>query len=349
VTDFSLSNSAVVGNIASEGGGGITIVIGSGPVTLNGVTINGNTAGTFGGGIFNGGAPLTLTNTTLSGNSAGVSGGGIASAAGSTTLTNVTLSDNSANTSGGGIFNQGGAVQLKSTIVANSPSGGNCAGPITSLGHNLDSGTTCGFNQPGDRNNANPLLGPLQDNGGLTQTHALLPGSPAIDAGDNTGCPSTDQRGVARPGGSACDIGAVEARLPFDLTVFLNQPVVRQGDNLTVGVGAINYGGARKIDAFLAALFPDGVTLAFVINLSPPAFAVTRQDADPRTFVPLFPSIVVPGGFVFRENVLTVSVPGEIPGGTIFCIAVTLPNAFADGLFPPERLLDLACRGFDLL
>ena len=81
---------------------------------------------------------------------------------------------------------------------------------MTSQGHNLDSDNTCNLSSVGDLPNTDPLLGPLQDNGGPTETHALLPESPAIDAGDNAACPSTDQRGIIRPQGSACDIGAFE-------------------------------------------------------------------------------------------------------------------------------------------
>jgi hypothetical protein len=146
----------------------------------------------------------------VSGNSAGF-GGGILNF-GSVTLTNATVTDNSANFNGSGIFNglnPRGTVTLKNTIVANSFI--NCSGPITSAGHNLDSGNTCGLTGPGDLTNINPLLGPLQDNGGVTFTHALLPGSPAIGTG-SPDCPppATDQRGVTRPQGATCDIGAYE-------------------------------------------------------------------------------------------------------------------------------------------
>jgi hypothetical protein len=108
---------------------------------------------------------------------------------------------------------------LQNSIVANN-SGKDCGGTITSLGYNLSSDGSCKFNGPGDMNNTNPLVGPLKNNGGPTQTQALLPGSPAIDAGNPSGCTDgqghllkTDQRSKPRPdkedtGG--CDIGAFE-------------------------------------------------------------------------------------------------------------------------------------------
>jgi len=115
---------------------------------------------------------------------------------------------------------------LRNTIVANSIAGGDCSGDgaITSEGYNLDSDGTCGFTGEGDLSNTDPLLGPLQDNGGPTLTHALLAGSPAIDGGNPAGCTdplgnplTTDQRGELRPadgdcdGIPICDTGAYEA------------------------------------------------------------------------------------------------------------------------------------------
>ncbi len=119
-----------------------------------------------------------------------------------------------------------GTPMLRNTIVANSTAGRDCSGPspVISEGYNLDSDGTCGFAGEGDLPNTDPLLGPLQDNGGPTLTHALLAGSPAIDAGNPAGCTdpwgnslTTDQRGEVRPadgdcdGVPICDIGAYEA------------------------------------------------------------------------------------------------------------------------------------------
>src|SRR5262249_31184738 len=105
-----------------------------------------------------------------------------------------------------------GGGTLKNTIVANNFPGGNCAVVGVSAGHNLSSDGSCGFTAPGDLNNTDPMLGPLTNNGGPTETHALLAGSPAIDAGSGD-CPpaGADQRGIVRAQGAACDIGAYEA------------------------------------------------------------------------------------------------------------------------------------------
>jgi len=141
-------------------------------------------------------------------------------------LSNVTFSGNSAD-QGGGMYNDVDAnPTLRNTIVANSIAGGDCSGEdtIISAGYNLDSDGTCGFTGEGDLSNTDPLLGPLQDNGGPTLTHALLAGSPAIDGGNPAGCTdplgnplTTDQRGELRPadgdcdGIPICDTGAYEA------------------------------------------------------------------------------------------------------------------------------------------
>lgn len=215
-----LTDSAVRGNRANRDGGGIDNY---GVAALTNSAVHGNTAGRDGGGSDNYGE-LALTNSTISSNAATDNGGGIFNRE-AATLLNTTISHNGA-LNGGGIFNAGATLTLKNTLVANSPTGGDCGGPssITSDGHNLSSDDTCHFKGVGDLNRIDPALGPLQRNGGPTVTHALLPGSVAIDAGDNQSCPLTDQRAMPRPvDGNAdglliCDIGAYElqfhARLP---------------------------------------------------------------------------------------------------------------------------------------
>jgi len=114
-------------------------------------------------------------------------------------------------TTGGAIWSIAAAPTLKNTIIAYN-SGGNCSGAMASSGHNLEDANTCSLTAAGDLVNTDPILGPLADNGGPTWTHALLDGSPAINAGSGD-CPppAADQRGVARPQGAACDIGVFEA------------------------------------------------------------------------------------------------------------------------------------------
>jgi predicted outer membrane repeat protein len=201
-----VSNSTFSGNSAGEGGG----ISNHNWATVSSSTFSGNSASEKGGGIHNHGT-LTVSNSTFSGNSASSYGGGIDNFLIRTvTVSNSTFSGNTA-TQGGGIRNFGGTVTIKNTMVANSPAGGNCYGdPITDGGGNLSyPDTTC----PGIH--SDPLLGPLQNNGGPTETMALGPGSAALDAANDAICAATpvnnlDQRGVARPQGPHCDIGAVE-------------------------------------------------------------------------------------------------------------------------------------------
>jgi hypothetical protein len=210
-----LANAVVSGNTAATHAG-IDNQSGANLVLLNSAVI-GNVSQQNGGGIGNLGS-LTLLNSTVSGNSARGLGGGIRNEA-ALNLSNATIASNSGG-SGGGIFGgTGGTVALKNTIVANNTAaiGANCQvlGPLNSGGHNLESAATCALTKTGDLRNRNPLLGALQDNGGRTPTQALLPGSPAIDAGDSVGCPATDQRGILRPQHGQCDIGAFEAESAF--------------------------------------------------------------------------------------------------------------------------------------
>jgi len=229
-------NCTISGNSAGDNGGGIYNYGGSYTATLKVInsTISGNSAHFYGGGIFNisaygGSAPADVLNSTFSGNSAGRFGGGIynnGAVDGSSPLQILysTFSDNSAfQGPSGGIANFSATVQLGSTIL-NASSVSNSSGTITSLGYNLSSDNGAGFlTATGDQINTNPLLGPLQDNGGVTFTHALLTGSPAIDAGNPNFDPNAfnppmlyDQRGPSynRVAHGRIDIGAFEIVIP---------------------------------------------------------------------------------------------------------------------------------------
>ncbi|MBT3322839.1 MAG: hypothetical protein HN392_11205 [Anaerolineae bacterium] len=197
----------------SSAGGGMYGYAGGTTTELRNTTFSGNSAA-YGGGMFNYRSNPSLTNVTFSDNSATSSGGGLYNEGSTPTLTNVTFTDNSATTSGGGIYNRIDAPTLKNVIIANS-TGGDCIGSLdSSSANNLieDTGANaCGLTNGANGNiiGTDPDLGPLQNNGGFTQTHALLTSSDAIDKGAN--CPADDQRGVVRPQRAACDIGAYEA------------------------------------------------------------------------------------------------------------------------------------------
>ena len=206
-------NAATVEGALSSDGGGIGIgFLGCPAVTILRSTISGNSATQDGGGIFAG--SLAVTNSTISGNSAARFGGGI-SASGTTTIVNSTIANNTGAT-GGGVRNGGFSVTARNTIFAKNTAtttDPDFSGALTPQGFNLignNTGTTITPAQFTDQigtaaSPIDPLLGPLQDNGGPTPTLALLAGSKAIDKGGSatdpiTGNPIiTDQRGFTGP------------------------------------------------------------------------------------------------------------------------------------------------------
>jgi PKD repeat protein len=223
---------------SGNGGGAIANVVGN--VTMSDSIFQGNSSYLIGGAIYNGKqydgrgnkrllrqpcelfrrwdfnvlGTLNITNSTFFNNTSTNGAGGVTNQGGTLTMTNSTLSGNSS-----GLYATKNTFQtvalgtniLKNTIIANSTNGADCTSldgaPISADGFNLDSDGSCdGATTSGFIN-----LGPLQDNGGPTQTMALLSGSVAIDGGDDAACASTDQRGIARPQGNHCDVGAFEA------------------------------------------------------------------------------------------------------------------------------------------
>jgi len=252
------------GRTAGKGG---ALNFAYGHLTLNHVAIQDSYAQSFGGGFYKGSGTLNVNYSTISGNSAGNSGGGFSANYPTTSLINTTISGNTANGSGGGFYARTTINVFNSTIsgnTANSIGGGawiskqngyftnsiiannlapsmseiactaqsNGASSVTANDSLIEGSYACtgGGTFTGSNNilGQDPKLGPLTNNGGPTQTLALLPGSPAIDSGNNGTCETTDQRGQSRPydgdknGSAICDMGAFEVNF-IDLdTIFAN-------------------------------------------------------------------------------------------------------------------------------
>lgn len=221
---LTIINSTIRNNVASSRGGGIR---NTGGATLNLVssTVYGNGSSGFtdlGGGIDNDGGTSVITNSTISANTARDEGGGIRNAGGSVSVVYSTVTGNDAS-SGDGIWTENGATTtIEASIVVGGTSIGQDiqsaggADPYVSAGYNIlgtVSPAVTAFNQPGDLVNQVPNLGPLVDNGGPTVTHALLPGSPALDhiTAATANQPAVDQTGETRPQGSGHDAGSLEA------------------------------------------------------------------------------------------------------------------------------------------
>jgi hypothetical protein len=225
-------------SLPSGYGGGAIVGGAEGFATIERSVISGNSA-LKGGGLANSEATVVIVNSTISGNSSTDEGGGILNLlGGATQILNATITLNQADSdfdgsgAGGGVSNAGGTVTFQNTILAaNSetfffnglvfPVTGECNGTIASDGYNImeNYDTSHCTVAGGGVALADPVLGPLQNNGGPTPTHALLAGSPAIDAGDVGGCTDDfgaplrgDQRSYPRPAppGGRCDIGAFE-------------------------------------------------------------------------------------------------------------------------------------------
>lgn len=231
-----LLRSTLTANQANLGGG---LLQGGGTLTIEQSTLALNSA-RWGGAVFIGAGTVTMRSSTLTGNSA-ERGGGLYAQLGTRTLEQMTFVNNTATDAGGGIYGEGvprigsAVIRTKNLIL----SGSSCAGVFTAWnaqGANFDSGTSCAdrFNasSPGTfTGNATLNLGPLADNGGPTETHALNTGSAALDAATdcttyNGGSSITaDQRGVMRPQGTECDAGAYEllATLSAPATILVDE------------------------------------------------------------------------------------------------------------------------------
>ncbi|MDA0920601.1 MAG: hypothetical protein O2945_16135 [Planctomycetota bacterium] len=261
------------GNRAEVRGGAIfnegTTLSSPSTVMIDASTLSNNVSGARGGAIFNS-QTLTLLNSTVSGNVAGGEGGGIfntgpdGASSGTTTIVNSTVAANSSDLSAGGIFNNpGSVVLLTNSIVAGNDaqaSDNDVQGAFSSVRTNFigDAGTSTGLVNGQNGNLVgttlrpiDPVLGVLASNGGPTQTHELLIGSPAIDAGDNSGGETVDQRGGRRPTDQTADIGAFEV----------------QANNLSIDNVSMNEGASGStlfvFTVLLESVAADPVTVSF--------------------------------------------------------------------------------------
>jgi hypothetical protein len=282
-----VSNSSLSGNSAGGYGGGI---YNSDTVTVSNSTLSGNTGGS-GGGIYNDNGTVTVSNSTLSGNSAGGGRGGGISNSSTVSISNSTLSGNTASF-GGGIYNSDTLNLARSLISGNSAGDGAeiyNAATINAANFNL-----IGYGGDARSTNFTPsdsdivpsqalaaiLNTTLADNGGpstgsgpATLTHALVPGSPAIDAAGDSGL-ATDQRGITRPQGAADDIGAFELEVvPATITIVLDtQP------NLPTNLGFSGSLGAFLLDD-PAVDDSDAYTNTKSFSVAPGAYTVRRNNA----------------------------------------------------------------------
>jgi len=244
--NLTMTDCAITGNTSPQGGG----IQNDGVLTMTNCTVSGNTSSGAGGGFAMFGMTTTLTNCTVSGNTASSSGGGFSISSGTLNLTNCTVANNTA--IDGGAMNLSGSTHVfKNTIIANNTATGslseNIGGTVSSTSsYNLIGVGGTGGLTNGTNNNqvdvASPGLDVLASNGGYTQTHALLVGSPALDKGAAVSGMLTDQRGQSRPynisniaaasGGNDSDIGAFEVN-PTCNTVTVNPTSLPGG---TVGV-----------------------------------------------------------------------------------------------------------------
>jgi LPXTG-site transpeptidase (sortase) family protein len=312
---LTITGSTVSGNTATGSygtGGGLT---NTGQLTIRASTVTGNSTTYQGGGVANMAGTVNIENSTVTGNSASSQGGGVYNSSGMTAnVLNSTITDNRAAIRGGGVDNHG-TMKLVNTIVANSPAGGDCRNSFTiTADHTLmeESGANACDQINGVNGNIigyDPLVGSLGNYGGSTQTHNLLPGSPALDAGSS--CLATDQRGIPRPQptGGACDIGAFEANGDHTVTFNANGgtgSMANQVTNLPTALTAntftrtgYSFSGWNSAANGIGTAYADGVVYNFLADITlyaqwtvvPPAAFGKSNPTDAATNISIAPTL----------------------------------------------------------
>jgi CSLREA domain-containing protein len=300
---LTLQDSTVTDNHADRSGGGIDS---DGSLTVVRSTIENNQAGCggiacgtlgIGGGIDDFGASLSVTNSTITGNQAQGDGGGLYLASGAT-LTNDTIANNDADITDTGSLGGGGitvdgtvdphTISLTNTLLAANPWHGedaNCSTGIASLGGNLADDTSCDLTA-NEQQGIDPKLGPI-DSSGQTDVLPLTAGSPAIDTGNPLACPATDQRGVSRPQGAGCDIGAYELVQPKEAIAFESN---RTGNSQ---IWTMNPDGSNPVQLThdpstatdsLPSISPDGHTVVYQSTVGgvTQIWAINGDGSNPR-------------------------------------------------------------------
>jgi uncharacterized repeat protein (TIGR01451 family) len=380
---MTIADTTFASNVGTTNGGAVFHM--NGALTITGSTFSGNSVVGQGGGLWvtdgGGGTPVAITNSTFAGNQAigtrpnngtvGLGGAIANSGATSLTLTNVTIASNQADWVGGGIVSGTPGTALKNSIVANNTAanGGNpwniqqnCSNPLVNGGGN--------FQWPvlnaSDSNDhacaigvafADPKLAALAANGGLTQTMGLLFGSPALDAAVTCPPPATDQRGVTRPQGAACDSGSVEGRPLADLSITKtdNGASPIPGQTLTYTIVVRNAGPTAVTGAMVADTFPPsltGVTWSCTASVGSTCTAgsgagnisqmVSLIPAGTATFA--VNATVAPSATRLVANTATVTAPTTVddPNQTnnTATVVTLLQRALAFYAVPPCRVVD---------
>ncbi len=360
--NLTLTHSTVSGNTGGVGGGGIS---NSNLLTIMNSTIVGNLGGSTGpgGGLYNSGGIATVTNSTFSANTTNTNGGGVYNAGGTVILTNTTVTNNAAtNGTCGGVVGSGG-TRIKNTIIANNLSS-DVFGTIESQDYNLienTAGTTFTGTTTHNITGVDPLIGPLANNGGPTLVHALLPGSPAIDAGSNANLPPDtldldgdsntteplpfDQRGTGfnrtadgnGEGTATVDIGAFEVQTILVTNTndsgagSLRQAIIDA--NVNSDSSAINFQNGLTGTISLLTALPDLSTSVAINGPGASVLTVQRSTAGGTPNFRIFKvnsgiTVTIAGLTISNGNLITF---GDNGGGVLNSGALTLTNCNIHG------------------